>query len=178
LKIICIFHFFAIPLQTENKTKHHAMMKKKGIINVYEGSADINELKSSVDSLPDGEYGFYIFDNSKNRPLPQLKYLFGVVLKTISQKLDSHPSPGALYRYFEEVYAPIHKSNIQGEEFEYFDLKSEKSIELDSVIEMIIQHAADQWGIKIPTREEIREAEARTPYAEAYADMWKFLSQN
>lgn len=178
LKNICIFQFFAVPLQTENKTKHHAMMKKKGIINVYDGSADINELQRSVDKLSDGEYAFFIFDNSKNRSLPQLKYLFGVVLKTISQKLDSHPSPEALYRYFEEVYAPIHKSNIQGEEFEYFDLKNEKSIELDNVIEMIIQHATDQWGIKIPTKEEIREAEAREPYAEAYAETWKFLSQN
>lgn len=178
MQIICIFQFFTVPLQTENKTKHHAMIKKKGIINVYEGSADINELQGAVDSLPDGEFGFLIYDNSKNRSLPQLKYLFGVVLKTISEKLDSHPTPGALYRYFEEVYAPIHKSNIQGEEFEYFDLKNEKSIELDSVIEMIIQHAADQWGITIPTREEIREAQACEPYAEAYAETWKFLSQN
>lgn len=178
MQIICIFQFFTVPLQTENKTKHHAMIKKKGIINVYEGSADINELQGAVDSLPDGEFGFLIYDNSKNRSLPQLKYLFGVVLKTISEKLNSHPTPGALYRYFEEVYAPIHKSNIQGEEFEYFDLKNEKSIELDSVIEMIIRHAADQLGITIPTREEIREAQAREPYAEAYAETWKFLSQN
>ena len=89
------------------------MIKKKGIINVYEGSADINELQGAVDSLPDGEFGFLIYDNSKNRSL-----------------------------------------------------------------EMIIRHAADQWGITIPTREEIREAQAREPYAEAYAETWKFLSQN
>ena len=152
------------------------MIKKKGVIRIYDCDADTKELQDSVDALPEGEYGFLIYDNSKNRSLPQLKYLFGVVLKTISEKLDSHPTPEALYRYFEEVYAPIHKSNIQGEEFEYFDLKNEKSIELDNVIEMIIRHAAEQWGIKIPTREEMRSAEARGPYMEAYAETWKFLS--
>lgn len=154
------------------------MIKKKGTIVVYNGDASTQELMDSVDGLKDGEYGFLIYDNSKNRLLPQLKYLFGVVLKTISENLSSHPSVEALYRYFEEVYAPIHKSNIQGEAFEYFDLKNENTIELDNVIEKIIQHATDQWNIKIPTRDELKQAEARELYVDAYAGMWKFLSHN
>ena len=163
----------------ENKNKVASMIKKKGVFRIYDVDyADFKELNDSVDELPPGEYGFLIYDNSKNRSLPQLKYLFGVVLKTISEKLESHPSPEALYRYFEEVYAPIHKSNIEGEEFEYFDLKNENSVELDAVIEMIVQHAATKWNISVPSREEMRESQAREPYAEAYAGTWKFLSQN
>lgn len=155
------------------------MIKKKGIIKIYDNDdADFKELNDSVDGLPNGEYGFLIYDNSKNRALPQLKYLFGVVLKTISEKMESHPSPEALYRWFEELYAPIHTSYIEGEKFEYFDLKNEKSIELDNVINMIIRHAAERWNISVPSREEMRESQAREPYAEAYAGTWKFLSQN
>lgn len=153
------------------------MIKKKGIIEVREGCADTQELLDSVDDLPDGEFGFLIFDKQKNRSLPQLKYLFGVVLKTISDSLPNHPPIDALYRYFEEVYAPIHTCNIQGEKYEYFDLKNEKSIEMDDVIEKIIHHATTQWNISIPTKEELKEAEARELYAEAYADMWKNLSR-
>lgn len=150
----------------------YVMIKIKGIVTVREGDADTHEL-DSLDNLPDGEYGFLIFDKQKNRSLPQLKYLFGVVLRTISDGLPDHPPVDALYRYFEEVYAPIHTCTIEGEKYEYFDLKNDKSIEMDDVIEKIIHHAATQWNIKIPTREEIKAAEARELYAEAYAEMWK-----
>ena len=154
------------------------MIKIKGVVEVQDNNAGFKELVDLLDNLPNGEYEYLIYDKLKNRSLPQLKYLFGVVLKTISKGLPEHPHVDALYRYFEEVYAPIHTCEIQGERYEYFDLKNEKSIEMDDVIERIIHHAATQWNITIPTKEEIREAEARELYVDAYAEMWKIHSQN
>jgi hypothetical protein len=153
------------------------MIKIKGVVEVQDNNAGFKELVDLLDNLPNGEYEYLIYDKLKNRSLPQLKYLFGVVLKTISNGLPDHPPVDALYRYFEEVYAPIHTCKIQGEKYEYFDLKNEKSIEMDDVIERIIHHAATQWNITIPTKEEIREAEARELYIDAYAEMWKIHSQ-
>lgn len=91
------------------------MIRAKGIIEVREGYADTNELLDSVDELPNGEYGYLLFDKKKNRSLPQLKFLFGYLLKQLSEELPEHPNPEALYRYFEELYAPIHSCNIPGE---------------------------------------------------------------
>lgn len=153
------------------------MIKIKGVVEVQDNNAGFKELVDLLDNLPNGEYEYLIYDKLKNRSLPQLKYLFGVVLKTISNGLPDHPPVDALYRYFEEVYAPIHTCKIQGEKYEYFDLKNEKSIEMDDVIERIIHHAATQWNITIPTKEEIREAEAKELYIDAYAEMWKIHSQ-
>lgn len=144
---------------------------------VQDDYADMKEFKDSLDNLPDGEYGYLLFDKQKNRSLPQLKYLFGVVLKTISENLPDHPSIDALYRYFEEIYAPIHTCYINGEKYEYFDLKNEKSIEMDDVIEKIIHHATNQWNISILSKEEIKASEAREPYMDAYSEMWKNLSR-
>lgn len=116
------------------------MIRSKGIVEVHEGYADTSELKEAVDILPDGEYGYLLFDKNKNRSLPQLKFLFGYLLKTLSEELEGNPNPEALYRYFEELYAPIHSCKIPGEAnvFEYFDLKNEPTAEMDYVIERII----------------------------------------
>lgn len=153
------------------------MLKKQGIIEVHGGNANTRELTDSVAHLPkEGIFPFFIYDENKNRPLPQLKYLFGIVLATISERLPDHPPVESLYRYFEEVYAPIRTAYINGEKFEYFDLKSEKSIEMDDVIERIIHHAATQWGIQIPTKEELSAPEAKELYANAYAEVWKLHS--
>ena len=95
------------------------MIREKGIVEVHDGHADTDELLDSVDSLPDGEYGYLLFDKKKNRSLPQLKFLFGYLLKTLSEELEGHPEPEALYRYFEEIYAPIHRCKIPGEEEEF-----------------------------------------------------------
>lgn len=152
------------------------MIKAKGAVVVQDNNADYQELIDSLDKLPNGSYDVFIYDKSRNRSLPQLKYLFGVVLKTISEGLSDHPPVDALYRYFEEVYAPIHSCKILGEEYEYFDLKNDKSIEMDDVIEKIIHHAATQWNIRIPTKDEVRDAEAKELYADAYAEMWKIHS--
>lgn len=150
------------------------MLKKQGVIEVHDGIPDLRELNDSVAHLPkEGIFHFFVYDENRNRPLPQLKYLFGTVLKTISDKLPGHPPVESLYRYFEEVYAPIHCVYINGEKFEYFDLKSEKSIEMDDVIEHIIRHAADQWGIRIPKKDALSAPEAKEAYSDAYAEMWK-----
>lgn len=149
------------------------MIKKKGLVEVLCGEADTKELLDSLEKLPDGEYKFLIYNEAKNRSLPQLKYLFGIVLKTIAESLSDHPSIDALYRYFEEVYAPIHVCMIAGEKFEYFDLKNEKSIELDNVIRQIIQHATEKWGIKIEEQDALKLPGAQEAYLDAYTDMWK-----
>lgn len=151
------------------------MIRSKGIVEVHEGYADISELKEAVDILPDGEYGYLLFDKKKNRSLPQLKFLFGYVLKTLSEELEGHPDPEALYSYFEEIYAPIHRCKIPGEAkmFEYFDLKNEPAAEMDYVINEIIHHAKQEWGIDLLTRDQLKAAEAQELYAGAYADTWK-----
>ncbi|MDR1459095.1 MAG: hypothetical protein LBI60_02650 [Bacteroidales bacterium] len=152
------------------------MIKKQGVIEIRNNNADTKELLDSVDELPEGDYEYLIYDKQKNRSLPQLKYLCGVVLKAISDKLPNHPPINALYSYFEEIYAPIKTVIIEGEKYEYFDLKTEKSIEMDDVIEKIIRHAATQWGITAPSRDELKAPEAREAYMDAYTDMWKSFS--
>lgn len=152
------------------------MLKKKGVIEVHSGNADTRELLDSVAHLPkEGSFTFYLYDDNTNRPLPQLKYLFGIVLKRISDALPDHPNVESLYRYFEEVYAPIHTTYINGEKYEYFDLKNEPSIEMDDVISKIIHHAATQWHITIPEKDKLMAPEAKELYADANAEVWKNL---
>lgn len=155
------------------------MIRAKGIIEVREGCADTDELLDSVDELPNGEYGYLLFDKKKNRSLPQLKFLFGYVLKTLSEELEGHPEPKALYRYFEEIYAPIHSCKIPGEdkEYTYFDLKNEKATEMDFVIEKIIHHAMSEWKIDLLSRDRLKAAEAQEAFAGAYAETWENLSR-
>lgn len=152
-------------------------IRSKGIVTVNNGDVDLNEFKESLYDLSDGEYGFLIFDKEKNKTLPQLKYLNGVVLKRISEELPGHPDVSALYRYFEELYAPILKDKIDGETYEYFDLKSAKSSEMNEVIEKIIHHAKTKWNIEIITRDELKLPSASEPYADAYANQWKDYSR-
>ena len=153
------------------------MIKSKGII-IVNGNADTQELLASVESLKDGEYGYLIFDKERNKALPHLKYLFGIVLKNISEGLPGHPPVDALYRYFEEIYAPLRTCEICGKKYEYFDLKNEKANEVNDVIEMIIHHAETEWGIcGIPPRDELKAPEAKELYAETYASQWENYSR-
>jgi hypothetical protein len=154
------------------------MIRSKGIINVYNGNTDKKELMDSVYDLEDGEYGYLIFDKQNNKALPHLKYLFGIVLKEISDQLPGNPPVDALYRYFEEIYAPLRICEIRGEKYEYFDLKNEKSIEVNDVIEKIIHHAETEWGIKkILKKDELKAPEAKGPYMNAYANQWENYSR-
>lgn len=149
------------------------MIKVKGVVEVREGNADIQGIKGQLDKLPDGDYAVFALDNNQNRPLPQLKYLFGVVLKTISDKLPGNPPPDALYRYFEQKFAPEHTCHIQGESFTYYDLRNESSIEMNAVIEDIIHFAKRKWNIDIATKDDLMPPSAKGDYAEAYTSVWK-----
>lgn len=154
------------------------MIAKRGTVEVHEHGVEIKELLRFVDGLKPGEYDYLLLDSARNRSLPQLKYLFGIVLKTISREHPEHPPVDALYRFFEEAYAPMRTCTIDGEEYEYFDLKNEKAVEVDNVVQCIVHHAQKEWGIKIPTKEEIKTAEARALYADAYMDSWKVFEQH
>lgn len=150
------------------------MIKAKGSIHMASGSPiEQEEFEHALAKLKDGKYDYYIFDDNANRILPQLKYLNGVVLKTISDQLPTHPPIGALYRYFEKEYAPLHICNINGQRFTYKDLKTEPSTEVSDVIESIIHHAQSEYGIKIPTMEDMKQAEAKELYAGAYQEDWR-----
>lgn len=161
----------------ETETVRYDMIRKRGTFEVHKDSADIDEFLDFVNTMSEGEYNFLIYDNRKNRSLPQLKYLFGVILKTISDSLPNHPTVDALYRYYEEVYAPIHVCEIDGEQFEYCDLKNESSSEVSDFITMVANHATRKWGIKFPERDFMKLPEAQELYIEANYDLWKSISQ-
>lgn len=156
------------------------MLHGQARLIVQDGKACTEATDLAFEGLSDGDYTVLIFDDTKNRSLPQLKYLFGVVLKEISEKLPTHPPVDALYRYFEEIYAPIHTCDLPGvEKFEYFSLKNEKASEMNEVIESIIHHVATEWGIKIESRDAVKLPEAKELWAGAYTEQWNLpLSHN
>ena len=147
---------------------------------VQDNQACTEETNLAIEKLKDGDYTVLILDDTKNKSLPQLKYLFGVVLKRVSDQLPTHPPVDALYRYFEEVYAPIHICNLPGgEKFEYFSLKNEKASEMNEIIERIIHHVTTKWGIEIESRDSMKLPEAKELWAGAYTEQWNIpLSQN
>ena len=144
-------------------------MIKKGKFRKFNGQLLDDELKAVYDKLPDNkEYVFVIADEGKNRNLPYLTYLFSVVLKYLSDKLPDHPSTTALYKYFEDMYAPIHTCTVNGEQFEYCELKSEKSIDVNNFIERVVEYASKNWGIEVPRNETLAKPENRELYSQAY----------
>lgn len=160
------------------KQTSYDMIKKHGTFEVHKDCADLEELLDFVDTLPEGDYHYVIYDKKKNPSLPQLKYLFGVVLKTISEKHPEHPTVDALYRFFEQVYAPIHVCEIEGEKFEYFDLKNDKPSEVCDVIQRIVHHATKHWGITFPERDFLKLPEARQLFVEANYELWERVYQD
>ena len=149
------------------------MIKKKGAFEVNDGYAEIEEVQNAIDTLPDGQYNFLIYDNKKNRTLPQLKYLCGVVLHAISEQLPEHPSINALYRYYEQKFSPTHICQFNGQRFSYQDLKNEKAIEVNDVIDKIIHHATTQLGVTVPSVEDVKSPGSQDLYADAYIEVWK-----
>lgn len=150
------------------------MIKKRGSLVIRCDGACLEELLDSADSLPEGKYTFIIFDERKKNPaLPHLKYLFGVVLKTISDQHPDHPPVDALYRYFEGLYAPKHTCHFEGRNFEYSDLKNENTNEVNNVIADIIHHATSRWGIQVEDRSVLSLPPAQEAYEDAYIEMWK-----
>lgn len=144
-------------------------MIKKGKFRKFNGQLLDDELKAVYDKLPDNkEYVFVIADEGKNRNLPYLTYLFSVVLKYLSDMLPDHPSTTALYKYFEDIYAPIHTCTVNGEQFEYCELKSERSIDVNNFIERVVEYASKNWGIEVPRNETLAKPENRELYSQAY----------
>lgn len=126
---------------------------------IQNNKAATQELLLAIENLKDGDYTLLIMDDTKNKSLPQLKYLFGVVLKTISEQLPTHPPVDALYRYFEELYAPIHVCDLPGgKTYEYFNLKNAKASEMNEVIESIIHHVRTEWGIEVMPKDKTKMA--------------------
>ena len=157
------------------------MIKGKGRIRKICGALQKKELEEALDKLPDGEnYKFLIVDDKPNRQLPQLTYLFSVLLSAISQQLPGKPGTEALYRYFEDMFAPLHTCNINGEVYEWTDLKREKSNDIGKFIERVAEHARKKWGLEIPDIEGCRLPENSELFSRAYlkqeADWSKFIS--
>lgn len=157
------------------------MIKGKGKLLKVDGVLHDDDLRTALGKLQDGmEYDFLIVDHKRNRNLPSLSYLFSVVLKYISDYLPDHPDTKALYRYFEDFFAPLHTCIINGEQFEYCDLKSERIVDVDNFIERVVKYSKETWGIEIPDKEELQDPNNRELYSQAYlnqdADWSSFIS--
>lgn len=133
------------------------------------GHTVIDEFKRACEKLPDNnDYLFVICDDKKNKNLPYLSYLFSVVLKYISDSLPTHPGTTALYKYFEDMFAPIHTVKINNEQFQYCELKSEKASDVNDVIERIVEYALKEWGIEVPRQEDLKDPAIRELHSQAY----------
>lgn len=131
---------------------------------------DWKVIKDQVGQLLPGEYSNFICDSKKNATLPQLKYLFGVVLSMISKETGIETNE--LYRIFENKYAPKKIVHFEGEDHIVQDMKRCTSKEMGLIIEKIIRFADVELNIKIPTRDEVREPMAQEIYVDAYASQW------
>lgn len=148
--------------------KDVAMQKGHGTIRKVCGELFDDELKKACEKLPDGEFDFLIVNHERNRKLPYTQYLFAVLFPYISQALPEHPNKTGIYKYFEDMFAPIHTCTINGEQFNYCDLKTEKIADVNDFIERVIEYSRQEWGIEIPTQDEISEPERRDFYSQAY----------
>ena len=156
------------------------MIKGKGKIRNV-GILQDSELTAALQKMkPGDEWDFLLTYDRGNRQLPQLTYLFSVVLKAISDKLPDHPSTISLYRYFEDLLAPRHDVTINGTPYTYKDLKSEKSVDINVFVEKVVETARESWGIEIPTQAHLGTAEERDTWSMVYrqqeVDWCNFLS--
>lgn len=152
-------------------------IKTKGLIFIHNKRPDLYELNREVRKLPNGEYSFYICDKKTNKTLPRLKYLYGVVLKDISDKLPDHPPVEVLYRKFEKMFAPTRECRLFKAKFIYQDLKNCTASELDEVIQKIIWFASENLGLTEIDRLALKDNELLEPYIDAYNDQWKDYSR-
>ena len=157
------------------------MIKGQGKFRKIDGNLCKHELDASLPKLHDGaSFKLLIVEEKPNRVLPQLTYLFSVLLKVISDQLPGHPPTEALYRYFEDEFAPLHTCKINGEVYEYTDLKREKSVDVGKFIETVTEFARNEWHLDIPENKELRKSENAELYSQAYlqqeVDWCRFLS--
>ena len=158
-----------------------AKQKMSGGFSVVQGTLLTGKFNQELAQLGDGDYKYYIENVKKNSFLPYSNYLFSVILPFLSEALPDHPDKTALYKYFEDTYAPLHKTTINGEEFEWVDLKTEKAIYVQDFIEKILKHAKKFWNIEVPETGEFSKAEQFEAKAQAaigaQVDWARFISQ-
>ena len=146
----------------------------KDILQIQEGDVELRRFKRRLLELDDGEYSIFICNKSKNKSLSQLKYLFGVVLRTIANELEGdRATVNDLYRFFERKYAPMKTVSLNGEDLVVQDLKNCSSKEMGDVIEQIIRFADSELGIAIGSREQLKDPEAQEAYVDAYNNQWE-----
>ena len=146
----------------------------KDILQIQEGDVELRRFKRRLLELDDGEYSIFICNKSKNKSLSQLKYLFGVVLRTIANELEGdRATVNDLYRFFERKYAPMKTVSLNGEDLVVQDLKNCSSKEMGDVIEQIIRFADSELGITIGSREKLKDPEAQEAYVDAYNNQWE-----
>ena len=146
----------------------------KDIIQVENGDVEVRRIKRRISDLEDGEYSIFICNKQKNKSLSQLKYLFGVVLRTIANELEGdRATVNDLYRFFERKYAPMKTVSLNGEDLVVQDLKNCSSKEMGDVIEQIIRFADSELGITIGSREQLKDPEAQEAYVDAYNNQWE-----
>ena len=135
---------------------------------------DLSSIECQIENLLPGEYSVFICDSKRNRTLGQTQYLFGVVLKLICDEtgVEDMDTPD-LYRIFEKMFAPKKVVEFEGGEHVVQDMKRCNSKEMGLIIEKIIQYADTELGIKIPTRDEVREPMAQDIYINAYNSTWQ-----
>ena len=146
----------------------------KDIIQVENGDVEVRRIKRRISDLEDGEYSIFICNKQKNKSLSKLKYLFGVVLRTIANELEGdRATVNDLYRFFERKYAPMKTVSLNGEDLVVQDLKNCSSKEMGDVIEKIIQFADKELDITIGSREQLKDPEAQEAYVDAYNNQWE-----
>ncbi len=146
----------------------------KDILQIQDGDVELRRFKRRLLELDDGEYAVFICNKAKNKSLSQLKYLFGVVLRTIANELEGdRATVNDLYRFFERKYAPMKTVSLNGEDLVVQDLKNCSSKEMGGVIEQIIRFADSELGITIGSREQLKEPEAQEAYVDAYNNQWE-----
>ena len=147
------------------------MIKGQGAIKKVDGVLYNDELRQVLNKLPDNQdYEFLIVDKKRNRTLPYMTYLFSVVLPQISEQLPDHPPKEALYRYFEDCFAPLYSVTINGKDYEYADLKREKTMIVSEFVEKLVDYVEKRWNMKIMSLEDLRDERNSQLYAKAYKD--------
>ena len=67
-----------IQLSLQCSLKNDSMLHGQARLIVQDNKAAKQEIELAIGNLKDGDYTILIMDDTKNKSLPQLKYLFGV----------------------------------------------------------------------------------------------------
>lgn len=149
---------------------------EKGIIQIKDGSPDINEVAFRASLLTDGEYGFFIFDKKNNPMLPMIQYINGVLIQGIYKELKSRGlrvTRYGLYKFFEQKYSPKITEQIGDFEVEYYNMKKMKVAQLQDIADSIKEWAKQELNMDFTSREDLKSTKYNQQYAEVQANAWK-----